>query len=1739
MARKTFSLPVPILLLLSFLCLSSVSMSQIPEIEWQFSLDIESVDFVESIIETEDGGYLVAAKIAENYEYNAMGFSRGYLIKLNSAGELQWQLDLGTPTFDRYISFTPVELAGAGGYIVRYAFNGLAKVSVSGVMGPKITTESDIVNLVYFNSQIIVLTTAGRLRVYNENLGFVVERDISALGIPEDMAPDLNDAGVVVAASNGSDGTIAGVGLNGATLWEHTYSGQKITRIQPFISKVKSSLTDFSSFDVIDHSVLYRGYDQDDYLMRGVSGTATLWTGEAYGSQFEGTPSSIVSLVTTKDGRVVVTRLDSLIVMNGKLETIWQTAELRGKRIYLKDDGSILYFGDLNLQVVKTKPAVFDHVSMFSMIGYEDLGEYYDYEGGVSGQNYMATQFFDFNKDGALDVYLLGNNLHYFSVDATYYTSTTLNALIRNTGSGFEVLNTKLNTSQQWDNYDPVNFHLHDFDNDGATELFNNTINNINGTTGELTAQASNFPAINTPFLSRLSFGDFDNNGLIDFLKNNDAIYLQTSANTFTRLASSSAFAGSMSSPIVMDINKDGSVDIIDVGGKAIWLNQALTFTKQATLFSHFPVFPIELNGDGFMDFIVRTGNSYYTCINGGSMNFTYTPLNIPQPIYPVGDINNDGRSDLAGGNGVYFNSGSGTFTGQFDNDYYLPGFGPIKTIAPGNFDGDGDLDLAVSDSYQMVLVRNNQEVDNQKPGAPTNLVATRSGNTITLTWNAATDDTTPQSSLTYNVYVKNGANVIVSAHSLSSGKRLRIDEGNASLARVFKITGLPVGTYQWSVQAIDKSLEASVFAAERTFYITNNPTNIALSNSTIAENSTAVIGVLSTTDVDAGETFTYSLVAGAGSTDNALFKITGNSLSALSGTSLNFENKTSYAVRVRTTDSRNGTFEKAFTVTVTNVQETATDIALSASFIEENAAAGTEVGTLTSNDPDAGDTHTYTLVAGTGDEDNGAFEISTNQLKSKEIFNYEIRSSFSVRIQAADQGGRSFQKVFAITVTDINDLSKPTLNEPTGVGQTYFSLSWPAIEGATEYEIELSLSNFANLVPGYNPKVVSTTSVSITNLLPGAEYRIRMRAANADHVSPDSDPVVQVTIPADPVALDPVQIDVSSFKAAWSASPGASSYELEVSPGGDGFTPIEGYDPRILTGALDDVVTGLTPQTVYKYRVRAVNDAGKSGYSNEESVETLSSTSTQTLSATMNSPSGMKFSLTLANGSGARTVQFSSRPILSDNFTTIDVAASPANANLYEVVVNDSQLDEMGIEGFFTAADETTPVALKTASAFIYTPIGDSDQSIRGVSFGGQPKDWRIFSIPYKLERNAVGEIFGAFGTPDKTRWRVVQYQNGENIDLNAFSLITHGQGYWFNSVEDLPTTLGAGTSPEYNQGHDFVLDLNAGWNLIGAPYPFDIDFEDVRDANSLIVSKLVIFDPATVSLKSNSSAENLKAWSGGFVFADAAGPLRFPVKLKNSAGGRTRHDEIINTELDQPQWRLPLTLRHGDGENAMIAIGMHPEASESKDRFDAITVPRFLHYLEMDTRHEEFFAPWFTQDIVSTQGQYTWHFTVRSSFGDGKAVLRWDPESLGVNEAQLLLYDEAEERFIDMKTNRSHEFYIGEKRSLKITYTNDDGHWDPGFSIVGKPYPNPSGGAVTLPLTVQHDKTFINIEIYDMFGRMVKHVVNEEFDKGIYSLSWKGDDDLSDRVRSGVYIVQTRTSRLRGKILHKLIMK
>ena len=168
------------------------------------------------------------------------------------------------------------------------------------------------------------------------------------------------------------------------------------------------------------------------------------------------------------------------------------------------------------------------------------------------------------------------------------------------------------------------------------------------------------------------------------------------------------------------------------------------------------------------------------------------------------------------------------------------------------------------------------------------------------------------------------------------------------------------------------------------------------------------------------------------------------------------------------------------------------TNISLSTNTVPENEPAATTVGTFTTVDPDSGDTHTYSLVAGDGDTDNASFAIVDDQLQTAAVFDYEDQSIYNIRVCSTDSGDPAelFEKQFTINVTDVNDA-------PVISGQV--SLSTPE-----ETDLTIILTDLTVTDPDNNYPADFTLSVQ-----DGTAYT---RIANT--ITPDVDFSGDLTVP-------------------------------------------------------------------------------------------------------------------------------------------------------------------------------------------------------------------------------------------------------------------------------------------------------------------------------------------------------------------------------------------------------------------------------------------------------------------------------------------------------------------------------------------------------------------------------------------------------------------------------------------------
>lgn len=348
-------------------------------------------------------------------------------------------------------------------------------------------------------------------------------------------------------------------------------------------------------------------------------------------------------------------------------------------------------------------------------------------------------------------------------------------------------------------------------------------------------------------------------------------LYHNNGDGTFTLLEKpvdgTAPFYGLTDGSVVMeDMDGDGYLDLLSTGYGATrtseihlyWNNGDGTFTEHPDRFhavTNASSTVADFDADGLPDIIFSgyylntNTKNFYLCRNLGNRQFSMMPFDQFEGCdgtqIAVGDVNNDGFADiLAGGHFkdnehttvVYVNNGNFTFDtygAHYDDPFNKKGHFSRVTHGAHHLvdaDGDGNLDAWFSGwisgdcskgcSTELWLNSGAEKgmAANSAPEAPTSLSATvNDGNgTVTFSWTAPADDTTPAAALRYNLYLRDTATgqlLTVLPADITTGY-IKTADTHGAIRRCDYTMTLPAdGTYQWGVQAIDASNQGGLFA--------------------------------------------------------------------------------------------------------------------------------------------------------------------------------------------------------------------------------------------------------------------------------------------------------------------------------------------------------------------------------------------------------------------------------------------------------------------------------------------------------------------------------------------------------------------------------------------------------------------------------------------------------------------------------------------------------------------------------------------------------------------------------------------------------------------------------------------------------------------------------------------------------------------------------------------------------------
>ncbi len=347
----------------------------------------------------------------------------------------------------------------------------------------------------------------------------------------------------------------------------------------------------------------------------------------------------------------------------------------------------------------------------------------------------------------------------------------------------------------------------------------------------------------------------------------------------------------------------------------------------------------------------------------------------------------------------------------------------------------------------------------------------------------------------------------------IQNNRQLELAGNETGLIGYWKLnetSGTVVNDSQTNGSILQGSSSGVTLGVTGAFTGNQSPTDISLSNNSVSQSggSNAVVGTLTTTDADVGDSFSYALIAGSGDTNNGSFNLSGDSLRANNASTLVGG---SYSIRVQTTDSGNATFEKAFSITVVDdlapevtgmtidgsPADTATSISYTVSFNELANNISTDDFNLTNTGSAAGNIASVSASSGT------SVTVTINNISGNGSLRLDLKATTNISDAQANGGPAAYTSGDVHTVAVPTVPGAPIIGTASALdGQAVVNFSAPASDGGsaiTSYQVTSS--------PGGITASGANSPIGVAGLTNGTSYTFTVQAINAVGTSSPSAP--------------------------------------------------------------------------------------------------------------------------------------------------------------------------------------------------------------------------------------------------------------------------------------------------------------------------------------------------------------------------------------------------------------------------------------------------------------------------------------------------------------------------------------------------------------------------------------------------------------------------------------------------------
>jgi len=423
------------------------------------------------------------------------------------------------------------------------------------------------------------------------------------------------------------------------------------------------------------------------------------------------------------------------------------------------------------------------------------------------------------------------------------------------------------------------------------------------------------------------------------------------------------------------------------------------------------------------------------------------------------------------------------------------------------------------------------------------------------------------------------------------------------------------------------------------------------------------------------------------------------------------------------------------------------------------------------------------------------------------------------------------------------------------------------------------------------------------------------------------------------------------------------------------------------------------------------------------------------------------------------------------------------------------------------------------------------------------------MISVPYELaDKSVEAVLFDDFGVYNPFRWRLFDWSQSlpdtQYVEFDTTAIwganrkFYRGKSYWVITDGLPPFDAGNGMSPPDSV---FRIDLHPGWNMIGNPFPFPVNWSNIHKTGVDKISDLY-YRSTIDAIGWHYGVETLDPWEGYFIWnadavyqslivpptADYAIPLKKTFNLADKYRSKFNDLTII----------ISADVQCGKYEDRDNLFGVAKRASNEYDKYDLLEAPVIGDYVSLWINNKNWSKnkAAYTVDIRKKgEDGYSWNLLIDYSLSNPKEMLTMKLDNLIKipDNWQMYLFDLSNDIAINLKdqqfisfnpvngktVRKSFKLVIGTDEFIQIN--SDDIPLVPMKFDLSQNYPNPFNASTTIIFSLPK-RMHAALKIYNILGQLVKILVDNEMRGGIHKLIWNGKNDQDVLLSSGMYFVR-----------------